>query len=123
MSTPHQEIKRLYELSKEIRERAQLKYVRGRQDEAMDDARYAEGIERAILEIAALNRIATSEMDELRILDRNEDQPPSSSDTSIAGGGGIQSETGAACPTTRLKNQGTRLRRQAPGIRGEGILR
>jgi len=72
MMTPQNEIKHLTELARIIRETAQDLCAGGNRDEAMDAVNYAEGIERALLEIAALNDVGADEVDELRSFDASE---------------------------------------------------
>lgn len=122
MPTAEQEIRHLYELSKQIREKAQQKYVEGFQDEAMEDACYAEGIERAILEIAALNQIAADEMDVLRILDQNGAEPADESVEPSGEDNGEASELGSASTSPlSIRRTGSRGRPQGK-LRAE-ILR
>jgi hypothetical protein len=72
MTTPRMEIKQLFELAKDIRELAQSQYAEGKRDEALEAVSYAEGIERAIVEIAALHGIEPNEMEVLRSLELND---------------------------------------------------
>lgn len=72
MMTSQQEIKHLCELARNIRRFAQNQYADGNRDDALDAVNYAEGLERAMLEIAALNDLETDEIDELRSFDADE---------------------------------------------------
>lgn len=72
MMTPQKQIKRLAELAKDVREHAQNQYAAGNQGLAMQAVHYAEGIERAMVEIAALNSIEMHQMEELRSFDLDE---------------------------------------------------
>ncbi len=72
MMTPQKQIKRLAELAKDVREHAQDQYAAGNQGLAMQAVYYAEGIEQAMVEIAALNCIEMREMEELRSFDLDE---------------------------------------------------
>ena len=72
MITPQKQIKRLAELAKDVREHAQDQYAAGNQGLAMQAVYYAEGIERAMVEIAALNSIEMHQMEELRSFDLDE---------------------------------------------------
>ncbi len=70
--TPQKQIKQLAELAKEVREHAQHQYSTGRQELAMEAVCYAEGIERAMVEIAVLNSIPMRDVEELRSFDLSE---------------------------------------------------
>ncbi len=72
MMTPQKQIKRLAEVAKDVREHAQDQYAAGNQGLAMQAVYYAEGIERAMVEIAALNSIEMHQMEELRSFNLDE---------------------------------------------------
>jgi hypothetical protein len=123
MTTPRKEITRLYELAKEVREKAQQTYVQGHQDEAMDRVHYAEGIERAIMEIAALNGVATSEMHELRALDQTE--PWIHLDPTEPNGeeSGATNEASLGPPEIQWRSQTPQPHGRYSRIRREAVLR
>ncbi len=70
--TPRKEIQHLCDLAKEVREKAQDLYAEGEREEALEAAAYAEGIERACVEIATLNDLPAHAVGVLLGLDLNE---------------------------------------------------